>query len=56
MTPDEQRLFDSVVHGLRSAGWSRLEAEGEALNRVERKRGWHGTYHGQPVDAPEARP
>lgn len=32
---DERRFYDSVVHGLRSRGWSRLEAEGEALDRLE---------------------
>lgn len=35
---DEQQFFDSVVHGLRSAGWSRTEAEDEALSRIEAKR------------------
>lgn len=37
--PDgEQSFFDSVVHGLRSRGWSRIEAEGEALDRLEAQR------------------
>jgi hypothetical protein len=31
---DEQRFYDGVVHGLRMKGWSRMEAEGEALNRL----------------------
>lgn len=31
---DEQRLYDSIVHGLRSQGWSRFDAEGEAIARV----------------------
>ena len=38
MTPEERRLFDSTVHGLRSRGWSRIEAEGEALARIDRAR------------------
>jgi hypothetical protein len=35
---DEQALYDSIVHGLRSQGWSRMDAEGEALARIERQR------------------
>lgn len=31
---DEQKFYDSTVHGLRSQGWSRIEAESEALDRV----------------------
>lgn len=31
-------LYESIVHGLRSRGWSRIEAEGEALDRIERRR------------------
>lgn len=38
MTQDEQRLYDSIVHGLRQQGWSRFEAEGEALVRVDARR------------------
>lgn len=38
MTDNERALFDSTVHGLRSRGWSRIEAEGEALDRIERNR------------------
>jgi hypothetical protein len=38
LPPDEQVFFDSVVHGLRSRGWSKLDAEGEALERLERSR------------------
>jgi hypothetical protein len=34
----EKALFDSIVHGLRSHGWSRIEAEGEALARIDRAR------------------
>jgi hypothetical protein len=34
----ECELFDAIVHGLRSRGWSRIEAEGEALNRIEGRR------------------
>jgi hypothetical protein len=38
MSPEETKLFDSIVHGLRSRGWSRFEAEGEALDRIEKHR------------------
>lgn len=39
MKPEEEkRLYDSTVHGLRSRGWSRIEAESEALDRQERRR------------------
>jgi hypothetical protein len=38
LPPAEQAFYDRVVHGLRSQGWSRLEAEGEALDRIERQR------------------
>jgi hypothetical protein len=31
-------LMESIVHGLRMRGWSRIEAEGEALERIERMR------------------
>lgn len=34
----EQELYDSIVHGLRSQGWSRIDAEGEALDRIEKMR------------------
>ena len=38
MTEIERELFDHIVHRLRSQGWSRIEAEGEALDRIERQR------------------
>lgn len=38
LPPDEQRLFDNVVHGLRMKGWSRTDAESEAIDRVVRRR------------------
>jgi hypothetical protein len=38
MVDDERELFESVVHELRSRGWSRVEAEGEALERIEKRR------------------
>ena len=38
MSDEEQRLYDSMVHGLRVQGWSRIEAESEALDRIERRR------------------
>lgn len=31
---DEQVFYDGVVHGLRMKGWSRAEAEAEAMDRV----------------------
>lgn len=34
LPPDEQRLYDSIVHGLRSQGWTRSDAESEAIDRV----------------------
>jgi|TARA_Y100000310_G_C20623156_1_gene784413 hypothetical protein len=37
--PDnEQSFYDSVVDGLRRQGWSRIDAEDEALERLERHR------------------
>jgi hypothetical protein len=38
VTPEEGKLFDGIVHGLRSRGWSRIEAENVALDRIERNR------------------
>ena len=32
---EHQRFYDSVVDGLRRRGWSRIEAESEALDRIE---------------------
>ncbi len=32
---NEKRLWESIVHGLRSQGWSRIEAENEADDRIE---------------------
>lgn len=34
----ERRLYESTVHGLRSQGWSRIEAENEALERIDKRR------------------
>lgn len=31
---DEQPLYDSIVHGLRSQGWERGDAEAEAIDRI----------------------
>lgn len=33
----ERRLYDDIVHRLRLAGWPRSEAEGEALEILERR-------------------
>lgn len=38
MTSHEQSLYDNIVHGLRAGGWERGDAEGEALERIERLR------------------
>ncbi len=38
MTDDEKKLFDSMVHGLRSQGWSKADAEAEAIDRIVRNR------------------
>lgn len=40
---DEQRLFDSIVHGLRSQGWPRSDAEAEAIDRVVKRRDAKGS-------------
>lgn len=38
MADDHQALRESIVHGLRSQGWGRIEAENEADDRIERGR------------------
>lgn len=38
MTEQQKKLYASILHGLRSQGWSRVEAESEALDRVIRPR------------------
>jgi hypothetical protein len=38
MSEGERHLYESIVRGLRSQGWSRTEAEGEALERIVRAR------------------
>lgn len=35
---DEQGFYDTCVHGLRMKGWSRIDAEDEALARIEARR------------------
>ena len=35
---DEQRSYDSMVDGLRRAGWTRSEAEAEAIGRIDERR------------------
>ena len=42
MTPEEKRFYDSVVDGLRRSGWTKQEAEGEALDRLDRRRNGNG--------------
>jgi hypothetical protein len=42
MSDDEKKLYDSIVHGLRSQGWSKIEAETEALERVVHARDING--------------
>jgi len=34
---NKDTLRDSIIHGLRMAGWSRIEAEQEADNRILRQ-------------------
>jgi hypothetical protein len=36
--PDHAKLRESIVHGLRSQGWDRIDAENEADDRIERMR------------------
>lgn len=38
MSEEENELFESIVHRLRSNGWPRIEAEGEALARIVNRR------------------
>lgn len=38
---NEQRFYDSVVHSLRMKGWSRIDAEDEAMGRLEALRQKH---------------
>lgn len=38
MTEKEKKLYDSIVHQLRSKGVDRMDAEGQALDRIERDR------------------
>lgn len=38
MSPEENKLYDQIVHGLRSQGWSRQDAMDEAFNRIEKAR------------------
>lgn len=35
---EEEAMRASIVHGLRSKGWSRIEAENEADDRIENLR------------------
>ena len=41
-----RRIYDDIVHRLRSRRWSRLEAEGEALEMIEKLRA--NKSHDQP--------
>ena len=34
----ERQLRESIIHGLRMQGWSRMDAEDEALTRIEKFR------------------
>lgn len=36
MTPEDKRLFDSIVHGLRMVNWRKADAEAEAMERINR--------------------
>jgi len=35
---EEEHLYESMVHGLRSQGWSRSDAEAEAIERITARR------------------
>lgn len=37
-TENDQKLYESIVHGLRSAGWSRHDAMEEADRQTQRTR------------------
>lgn len=39
LPPDEQAFYDRTVDELRRAGWSRSDAEAEAIDRVAKARG-----------------
>lgn len=41
-TDTEADLYESIVHGLRSQGWSRIDAESEALDRIAALRASQG--------------
>lgn len=43
---DEQRLYDGIVHSLRSRGWSRSDAEAEAIDRIVIRREQRKDHHG----------
>lgn len=34
MDEAEEKLFNSIVDGLRNKGWTRIDAEGEAFQRI----------------------
>jgi hypothetical protein len=36
MTQSKEELREQIIHGLRMRGWSRIEAENEADNRIAR--------------------
>ena len=38
MSEEEVAMFESVVHGLRAQGWSKINAENEALDRIYERR------------------
>lgn len=50
-------LYESMVDGLRRAGWSRFDAEGEALGRIEnlRAKTQKGPARRRPDEAPPQR-
>ena len=49
MTIGEQIFFDRIVHGLRSIGWSRIDAESEALDRIEKLRAAKSEHQSLPL-------
>lgn len=48
MIPEEKARYDGIVHRLRMAGWSRIDAEDEALARIETSRS-RNPLTGQPL-------
>lgn len=48
---DEQKLYDSMVHGLRTQGWSKSDAEAEAIARIAAKRQLTSSFIVEDINA-----